>query len=100
MSVELNEEMKAYITGPRADIDLISWDDAYQVDYQEDHAGEGVWFVPVEALFDPEKDGCSADSAGWHHGTMEIEIDENDVLDFYVGNWQMGMHPDLHTFER
>ena len=81
-----------YVSKSRADIEFIHWDDAYYEDATEE------WIVPVEAIFTAEE-GFEPSELGWNHGNMHIEI-INDEIDCSVGDWESGMHPDLHTFER
>ena len=85
------QEVRDEITEARQDIDFIHWDDAYFEDVM------GEWVVPVEAYF------IRADAdidLGWNYGNMRVELDHPDGIDYYVGDWTPGMHPDMHTFER
>jgi hypothetical protein len=79
------------ITEARGDIDFIHWDEAHF----EDELGE--WVVPVEAYF--TKADADID-LGWNYGNMRVELNHPDGIDYYVGDWTVGMHPDMHTFER
>ena len=79
------------IDAARTDIDFIHWDEAHYETVTDE------WIVPVEAYFtEEETDG----DLGWHHGNMSVEISKLHGLDYSVGDWTPGMHPDLHTFER
>lgn len=88
---QIPQAAKDEINARRTDIDFIHWDDAYY----EDALGE--WVVPVEARFTEQDD---AHDIGWHYGNMRVELDNPTGLDYYVGDWTVGMHPDMHTFER
>lgn len=87
-----------YVSKCRTDIDTIGWDDAYADTYP---GGENNWNIPVEAVFTVERDGVMPSEAGMNHGTLVVELDgDGDVIDFSVGDWTPGAHPDLHTNER
>lgn len=95
---ELSEAIKSEVNKARPDINLIHWDDAHSESWR---GNEITWVVPVEAIFTVAEDGCDPGDAGWNHGSLEIELDEDGrLLDYSVGDWTHGMHPDLHTFER
>lgn len=95
---EISEATRKAISEARLDIDFIHWDDAHT----ESWANPGViWSVPVEAIFTVALDGVEPCDAGWNHGTMEVELDEDGILlDYSVGDWTHGKHPNMHTFER
>ena len=91
---ELPDAIQKQIAEARKDIELIHWDEMYYED------GTAEWIVPCEALFTAEA-GFEPAECGWHHGNMRVEYDPAaELLDYFVGDWTAGMHPDLHTFER
>lgn len=82
------------IAEARKDIANIQWDEGY---YEE---ATSEWLIPVEALFTAD-DGFEPAECGWHYGTLRIEYDGDiDLLDYFVGDWTPGMHPDLNTDRR
>lgn len=83
-----------HVAKARRDIDIIHWSDAYY------ETATDEWVIPVEAVFGEAEDVAPAES-GWHYGNMMLELDEaGNALDYSVGDWTPGMHPDMHTFER
>ncbi len=93
MSQELPEAIRAEIAKARADIQNIAWDEMHYED------GTREWVVPCEALF-TATDGFEPAECGWHYGNLRIEWEEDTVLDYFVGDWTPGMHPDLNTDRR
>ena len=79
------------IDAARTDIDFIHWD---EIRYE---SGTDEWIVPVEAYFTEEE---TDHDIGWMYGNMSIESSEVLGLDYSVGDWTPGMHPEMHTFER
>lgn len=99
----INETAQNYVTANRPDIDNIAWDEAAEESYGAQIYGDGwtIYTVPVEAVFEVDRDGCDPADAGMNHGTLEVVIDpDGGVFDYSVGDWTHGAHPDLHTFER
>lgn len=91
MSIDqVPKKVQDQVAAARHDINLIHWDDSWPEG--------GEWWVPVESYFS-EHDAPG--DAGWKHGHLRIELDDaGKLVDQYVGDWDAGMHPDLHTFER
>lgn len=96
---ELPEKIRALIAKAREDIENIAWDDIY---YEE---GTKEWIVPCEACFSAQDIGNDDEDdqhqIGYYYGNLRIEYDPAyDLLDYFVGDWTPGMHPDLNTDRR
>ncbi len=91
---DLPENVKAQLVQARPDIDRFGFDESYLEDVTNE------WIVPVEALFTADEVDFTSD-IGWHYGNLRIELTSSgELLDYFVGDWSLGYHPEMNTFNR